>query len=132
MIRFKTFSIEEKLLVQAVLSDFFNSVMSVGVVAMTWNLRSLAPDNSDVKALQDFVSYVGDLQVELGVELAIAGIPEDMRLNAPISKTVFQSMSEDKKEIVQELLILLVEKLGELKMFGSQIYVNIWSNKLVR
>ena len=74
MIRFKTFSIEEKLLVQAVLSDFFNSVMSVGVVAMTWNLRSLAPDNSDVKALQDFVSYVGDLQVELGVELAIAGI----------------------------------------------------------
>lgn len=132
MNRFRTFTTEEKLLVQAVLSDFFNSVMSAGAVMMTWNLRALAPDNSGVKALKDFVSYVSDLQIELGVELAIAGVPEEMRLNAPISKTVFQSMSEEKKKTIQELLTLLVEKLGDLRLFGSQTYVNIWNNKLVR
>ena len=82
--------------------------------------------------MKNFVSYVMDLQIELGTQLAIAGIPEEMRLNAPISKTVFQSMSTDKKKTVQELLVLLGEKLGDFKMFGNQVYINIWNNKLIR
>ena len=130
--KIKTFSIEEKLLVQAILSDYHTSVMSVGLVMMRWNLRAFAPDDSGVKALQNFVSYVMDFQIELGTQLAMAGIPKEMILNAPISKTVFQSMSIDKKNTIKELFELLGEKLGEFRLFGNQAYVNIWNNKLIR
>ena len=130
--KISTFTIEEKLLVQAVVSEYHKNVMSIGFVLNAWNLRAFAPDNSQVVSVKNFVSYVMDLQIELGTQLAIAGIPEEMRLNAPISKTVFQSMSTDKKKTVQELLVLLGEKLGDFKMFGNQVYINIWNNKLIR
>ena len=130
--KISSFTIEERLLVQAILSDYHKNVMSIGLVLNAWNLRAFAPDNSQVVSVKNFVSYVMDLQIELGTQLAIAGIPEEMRLNAPISKTVFQSMSTDKKKTVQELLVLLGEKLGDFKMFGNQIYINIWNNKLIR
>lgn len=126
------FTIEEKLLVQAIISDYNKHVMSIGFVTTAWSLRAYAPNNSQVVSVKNFVSYVMDLQVELGTQLAMAGIPEEMRLNAPISKTVFQSMSIDKKNVIRELLVLLGEKLGEFKIFGNQAYVNIWNNKLVR
>lgn len=126
------FTIEEKLLVQAIISDYNKYVMSIGFVTTAWSLRTYAPNNSQVVSVKNFVSYVMDLQVELGTQLAMAGIPEEMRLNAPISKTVFQSMSIDKKNVIRELLVLLGEKLGEFKIFGNQAYVNIWNNKLVR
>lgn len=128
--KIKAFTIEEKLLVQAILSDYFETVMSSGFVVMTWNIRALVPNNPEVKALKDFVSYVGDLQVELGVELATAGIPEEMILKAPISKAVFQSMSAEKKDTIRELLVLLGEKLGANKIIGNKAYFNIWNNKL--
>ena len=130
--KISSFTIEERLLVQAILSDYHKNVMSIGLVLNAWNLRAFAPDNSQVVSVKNFVSYVMDLQIELGTQLAIAGIPEEMRLNAPISKTVFQSMSTDKKKTVQELLVLLGEKLGDFKMFGNQVYINIWNNKLIR
>ncbi len=130
--KISTFTIEEKLLVQAVVSEYHKNIMSIGLVLNAWNLRAFAPDNSQVVSVKNFVSYVMDLQIELGTQLAIAGIPEEMRLNAPISKTVFQSMSTDKKKTVQELLVLLGEKLGDFKMFGNQVYINIWNNKLIR
>lgn len=126
------FTIEEKLLVQAIISDYNKYVMSIGFVTTAWSLRAYVPNNSQVVSVKNFVSYVMDLQVELGTQLAMAGIPEEMRLNAPISKTVFQSMSIDKKNVIRELLVLLGEKLGEFKIFGNQAYVNIWNNKLVR
>lgn len=130
--KISTFTIEEKLLVQAVVSEYHKNIMSIGLVFNAWNLRAFAPDNSQVVSVKNFVSYVMDLQIELGTQLAIAGIPEEMRLNAPISKTVFQSMSTDKKKTVQELLVLLGEKLGDFKMFGNQVFINIWNNKLIR
>ena len=73
-----------------------------------------------------------DLQVEIAIQLAISGIPEEMRLNAPISKTVFQSMSTDKKNIIKELFDILGKKLGEFRLFGNLAYTNIWNNKLIR
>ena len=130
--KIRTFTIEEKLLVQAIISDYNKYVMSIGFVTTAWDLRAYAPNNSQVVSVKNYVSYVMDLQVELTAQLAMAGIPEEMCLNAPISKTVFQSMSMEKKNIVQELLVLLGEKLGEFKMFGNQAYVNIWNNKLIR
>ncbi len=130
--KIKTLSVEEQLLVQAILSEYHKNVMSVGLVFNAWNLRAFAPDNSQVISVKTFVSYVMDLQIELGTELAIAGVPEEMRLNAPISKTVFQSMSYDKQNIVKELFELLGDKLGDFKMFGTQAYLNIWNNKLIR
>ena len=130
--KISTFTIEEKLLVQAIVSDYHKSVMSIGLVLNVWNLRAFAPDNSQVISVKNFVSYVMDLQIELGTQLAMAGIPEDMRLNAPISKTVFQSMTTDKKDTVKELLLLLGKKLGDFEMFGNQTFINIWNNKLIR
>lgn len=130
--KIKAFSIEEKLLLQAILSDYQENIMSNGMVMMSWNLRAFAPDDSGVKSLKDFISFIGDLQVELGTQLAIAGVPEELRLNAPISKTVFQSMTVDKKNIVQELLVLLGKKLGDFEFWGNQVYMNIWNNKLIR
>lgn len=130
--KISTFTIEEKLLVQAVVSDYHKNVMSIGLVLSAWNLRAFAPNDSQVKSITSFISYVMDLQVELGTQLAMAGIPEDMRLNAPISKTVFQSMTTDKKDTVKELLLLLGKKLGDFEMFGNQTFINIWNNKLIR
>ena len=106
--------------------------MSVGLVFNAWNLRAYAPDNSQVKSVTTFLSYVMDLQIEIGTELAVAGVPEEMRLNAPISKTVFQSMSADKKNTIKALFEELGNKLGDFKMFGTQVYMNIWNNKLIR
>ena len=82
--KIKSFSVEEKLLVQAILSEYHKNVMSVGLVFNAWNLRAYAPDNSQVKSVTTFLSYVMDLQIEIGTELAVAGVPEEMRLNAPI------------------------------------------------
>jgi len=130
--KISTFTIEEKLLVQAIVSDYHKSVMSIGLVLNVWNLRAFAPDNSQVISVKNFVSYVMDLQIELGTQLAMAGIPEEMRLNAPISKTVFQTMSTDKKDTVKELLLTLGKKLGDFEMFGNQTFLNIWNNKLIR
>ena len=130
--KISTFTIEEKLLVQAIVSDYHKSVMSIGLVLNVWNLRAFAPDNSQVISVKNFVSYVMDLQIELGTQLAMAGIPEEMRLNAPISKTVFQTMSTDKKDTVKELLLTLGKKLGDFEMFGNQTFLNIWNNKLTR
>ena len=130
--KFSSFTIEEKLLVQAIISDYNKSVMSVGLVMSARNLRAFLPNNSQSISVTNFVSYVMDLQIELGTQLATAGIPEEVWLDAPISKTVFQSMSTDKKNIVNELLVLLGEKLGDFKMFGNQVYMNIWNNKLIR
>ena len=130
--KISSFTVEEKLLVQAIVSDYHKSVMSIGLVFGAWNLRAFAPDNSQVISVKNFVSYVMDLQIELGTQLAMAGIPEEMRLNAPISKTVFQSMSKDKKDTVKELLLTLGKKLGDFEMFGNQTFINIWNNKLIR
>lgn len=130
--KIKTLSIEEKLLIQAILSDYHKNVMSVGLVLNAWNLRDFAPNHPQVKSVTTFLSYVMDLQIELGTMLAMAGVPEEMRLNAPISKTVFQSMSSDKKDLIEELLIILGNKLGEFKFLGNQVYINIWNNKLIR
>ena len=130
--KISTFTIEEKLMVQAILSDYHKNVMSIGVVIGTWNVREFAPNDSNVKALKEYVSYVLDFQIELGVQLAIAGVPEEMRLNAPISKTVFQSMVAEKKAVVRALFVLLGEKLGGFGFFGNQVYMNIWNNKLTR
>ena len=105
--KINTFSIEEKLLTQAIISEYCSIVMSAGLVEMRWAMRAFAPDDPGVKALQDFFSYAMDLQVEIAIQLAISGIPEEMRLNAPISKTVFQSMSTDKKNIIKELFDIL-------------------------
>ena len=130
--KIKSFSVEEKLLVQAILSEYHKNVMSVGLVFNAWNLRAYAPDNSQVKSVTTFLSYVMDLQIEIGTELAVAGVPEEIRLNAPISKTVFQSMSADKKNTIKALFEELGNKLGDFKMFGTQVYMNIWNNKLIR
>lgn len=130
--KIKTLSVEELLLVQAILSEYHKNVMSVGLVFNAWNLRAFAPDNSQVKSVTTFLSYVMDLQIEIGTELAIAGVPEEMRLNAPISKTVFQSMSADKKNIVKDLFEELGNKLGDFRMFGNKVYLDIWNNKLIR
>lgn len=130
--KISTFTIEEKLMVQAILSDYHKNVMSIGLVLNAWNLRAYAPEHSQVRSVKNFVSFVMDLQIELGTQLAIAGIPEEMRLNAPISKTVFQSMTTDKKNIIKELFELLGNKLGDFKLFGNQVYLNIWNNKLIR
>ena len=130
--KIKSFSTEEKLLVQAILSEYHKKVMSIGLVFNAWNLRAFAPDNSQVQSVTTFLSYVMDLQIEIGTELAILGIPEEIRLNAPISKTVFQSMSADKKNIIKELFEELGAKLGDFKMFGTQVYMDIWNSKLIR
>ena len=106
--------------------------MSVGFVSNAWNLRAYAPDNSQVISVKAFVSYVGDLQIEIGVELGAAGVPKEMWLDAPISKTVFQSMSPDKKDIVKDLFNTLEMKLGDFKFIGTQVRVDIWNNKLIR
>ena len=108
--KFKSFSVEEKILIQAIISEYFKRVMSVGFVSNAWNLRAYAPDNSQVISVKAFVSYVGDLQIEIGVELGAAGVPKEMWLDAPISKTVFQSMSPDKKDIVKDLFNTLEMK----------------------
>lgn len=126
------FTIEEKLLVQAIISDYNKYVMSIGFINTAWNLRAYAPNNSQTISVSQYTSYVMDLQIELAKQLTMAGIPEEMYLNAPISKTVFQSMSTDNKNIVKELLVLLGEKLGDFKIFGNQAYLNIWNNKLIR
>lgn len=130
--KFKSFSVEEKILIQAIISEYFKCVMSVGFVSTAWNLRAYAPDNSQVISVKSFVAYVGDLQIEIGVELGIAGVPEEMWLDAPISKTVFQSMSPDKKDIVKDLFNTLEMKLGDFKFIGTQVRMNIWNNKLIR
>ena len=130
--KFKSFSVEEKILIQAIISEYFKCVMSVGFVSTAWNLRAYAPDNSQVISVKSFVAYVGDLQIEIGVELGAAGVPEEMWLDAPISKTVFQSMSPDKKDIVKDLFDTLEMKLGDFKFIGTQVRMNIWNNKLIR
>lgn len=130
--KFKSFSVEEKILIQAIISEYFKRVMSVGFVSTAWNLRAYAPDNSQVISVKSFVAYVGDLQIEIGVELGAAGVPEEMWLDAPISKTVFQSMSPDKKDIVKDLFDTLEMKLGDFKFIGTQVRMNIWNNKLIR
>lgn len=130
--KFKSFSVEEKILIQAIISEYFNRVMSVGFVSSAWNLRAYAPDNSQVISVKSFVSYVGDLQIEIGAELGAAGVPKEMWLDAPISKTVFQSMSPDKKDIVKDLFNTLEMKLGDFKFIGTQVRVNICNNKLIR
>lgn len=130
--KFKSFSVEEKILIQAIISEYFKRVMSVGFVSNAWNLRAYAPDNSQVISVKAFVSYVGDLQIEIGVELGAAGVPKEMWLDAPISKTVFQSMSPDKKDIVKDLFNTLEMKLGDFKFIGTQVRVDIWNNKLIR
>lgn len=130
--KFKSFSVEEKILIQAIISEYFKRVMSVGFVSTAWNIRAYAPDNSQVISVKSFVAYVGDLQIEIGVELGAAGVPEEMWLDAPISKTVFQSMSPDKKDIVKDLFDTLEMKLGDFKFIGTQVRMNIWNNKLIR
>ena len=130
--KFKSFSVEEKILIQAIISEYFKHVMSVGLVSSAWNLRAYAPDNSQVISVKSFVSYVGDLQIEIGVELGAAGVTKEMWFDAPISKTVFQSMSPDKKDTVKDLFNTLEMKLGDFKFIGTQVRMNIWNNKLIR
>lgn len=128
--KFNTFSIEEKLLVHAILSDYFMQVMSANMVMMTWNLRAYAPENEGVKSLKDFVSFIVDLRARLELQLNAVGIPEEMKTNAPISKTVFQSMSIDNQKIINKLFNILEEKLGDFELIGNQACSNIWNNKL--
>ena len=41
-------------------------------------------------------------------------------------------MSADKKNTIKALFEELGNKLGDFKMFGTQVYMNIWNNKLIR
>lgn len=128
----RDFSTEEKLLVQAATSDYFNQVTSVGLVSMTWSMRSLAPNEPGVIALNDFVSSILNLQSQIAFELSAKGIPQDVIINAPISKTVFQSLTQQKKDALLNIFTTLNEKLGDLKVFGVQAFADVWNNKLVR
>ena len=124
---------EEKLLVQAILSKYNMSVMSIGMVNFWWNIRAMSPEHANVKALQSWVGALMDLQVKIGVDLKSAGIPDDIVLNAPISKSVFQSLSQEKKDIVRDLMYeRFGGLLGELKFFGTNVMMNIWNNELIR
>jgi hypothetical protein len=129
--KLKSFTVEEKLLIQAIISEYFKNTMSAELISTTWDLRTYAPNNKEVMSIKSFVSYVSDLQIEIGIELATAGIPQEMWLKAPISKTVFQSMSKVKKNIVKELLNTLGAKLGNFELIGTLVMGNIWDNKLI-
>jgi hypothetical protein len=126
-------STEEKLLIQAILSKYNMSVMSIDLVNFWWKIRAMSPDHANVRALQSWVGALMDLQVKIGVDLKSAGIPDDIVLNAPISKSVFQSLSQEKKDIVHDLMFeRFGGLLGELKFFGIKVMMNIWNNELIR
>lgn len=124
---------EEKLLVQAILSKYNMSVMSIRMVNFWWNIRAMSPEHANVKALQSWVGALMDLQVKIGVDLKSAGIPDDIVLNTPISKSIFQSLSQEKKDIVHDLMFeRFGGLLGELKLCGTSVMMNIWNNELIR
>ena len=131
-VSFATFSVEEKILAQAILSDYLKGVMSVGLVNMRWAMRALAPNDEGVQSLKKFMTYVSDKQIQNGSDLATAGVPQDMWTEAPISKSVFQSMNQDKKAVIRNLFDELNDTLGEFKFIGVQVMMNIWNNKLAR
>lgn len=131
-VNFNTFSVEEKILVQAILSDYLKGVMSVGLVNMRWAMRAFAPNDEGVKSLKRFMTYVSDKQIQNGSDLAGAGVPQEMWIEAPISKSVFQSMNQDKKTVIRNLFDELNDTLGEFKFIGVQVMMNIWNNKLAR
>lgn len=129
----RNWSIEEKLLVQGIITKYNYSVMSNQMVGFWWNIRAMSPEHANVKAVQSWVSTLMDLQVKIGVDLKSAGIPEDLMLNAPISKSVFQSLSKEKKDIISDLMFeRLGNLLGELKFFGTNVMMGIWNNELIR
>lgn len=128
----RDFSTEEKLLVLAATSDYYNQVTSQGVVSMRWSMRALLPNEPGVIALNDFVSSILNLQSQLAFELSAKGIPQDVIINAPISKTVFQSLTQQKKDALLNIFTTLNEKLGDLKVFGVMVFADVWNNKLVR
>ncbi len=131
-VTFNTFSVEEKILAQAILSDYLKGVMSVGLVNMRWAMRAFAPNDEGVKSLKRFMTYVSDKQIQNGSDLASAGVPQEMWIEAPVSKSVFQSMNQDKKTVIRNLFDELNDTLGEFKFIGVQVMMNIWNNKLAR
>lgn len=131
-VNFNTFSVEEKILAQAILSDYLKGVMSVGLVNMRWAMRAFAPNDEGVKSLKRFMTYVSDKQIQNGSDLASAGVPQEMWIEAPVSKSVFQSMNQDKKTVIRNLFDELNDTLGEFKFIGVQVMMNIWNNKLAR
>lgn len=131
-VNFNTFSTEEKILVQAIISDYMQSVMSVGLVNMRWAMRAFAPNDEGVKSLNRFLCYVSDQRTRIGSDLARVGVPQDMWIEAPISKAVFQSMNQEKKTIIRNLFDELNDILGEFKFIGVQVMMNIWNSKLAR
>ncbi len=131
-VTFNTFSVEEKILAQAILSDYLKGVMSVGLVNLRWAMRAFAPNDEGVKSLKRFMTYVSDKQIQNGSDLASAGVPQEMWIEAPVSKSVFQSMNQDKKTVIRNLFDELNDTLGEFKFIGVQVMMNIWNNKLAR
>lgn len=131
-VTFNTFSVEEKILAQAILSDYLKGVMSVGLVNMRWAMRAFASNDEGVKSLKRFMTYVSDKQIQNGSDLASAGVPQEMWIEAPVSKSVFQSMNQDKKTVIRNLFDELNDTLGEFKFIGVQVMMNIWNNKLAR
>lgn len=131
-VNFNTFSVEEKILAQAILSEYLKEVMSVGLVNMRWAMRAFVPNDEGVQSLKKFMTYVSDKQIQNGSDIASSGVPQEMWIDAPISKSVFQSMGQEKKDIIRNLFEELNDILGEFKFIGVQVMMNIWNNKLVR
>lgn len=131
-VNFNSFSVEEKILAQAIISDYMKTVMSVGLVNMRWAMRAFVPNDEGVQSLKKFMTYVSDQQIKNGADLAGAGVPKEMWIEAPISKSVFQSMNAEKKAIIRNLFDELNDTLGEFKFIGVQAMMNIWNNKLLR
>lgn len=128
------FSTEELLLVQGVLSELNKQVMTNPILQLYWNLRAFKPNEPIVIKIKDFVSTMMDYQVEIGVILASAGVNKDIMIEAPISKTVFNLMSQSKKDTIFSLMKRFEAKFeGDPNKFTvTTAIVNIWNNMLVR
>mgnify|MGYP000590326273 FL=1 len=128
------FSTEELLLVQGVLSELNKQVMTNPILQVYWNLRAFKPNEPIVIKIKDFVATMMDYQVEIGVMLASAGVNKDIMIEAPISKTVFNLMSQSKKDTIFSLMKRFEAKFEDdpNKFTVTTAIVNIWNNMLVR
>lgn len=128
------FSLEELLLTQGILSELNKQVMTQPILQFYWNLRAFNPNDSTVVRIKDFVSTMMDYQVEIGVMLASAGVNKDIMIEAPISKTVFNLLPQNKKDTIFSLMKRFEAKFeGDPNKFTvTNVIINIWNNMLER